>query len=51
MLLLSATAVALWPRTYGTTATFVIDGNAHVANPVVLAGRIEAALLGISPRA
>lgn len=45
MLLLSATAVALWPRTYGTTATFVLDGNAHVGNPVVLAGRIEAALL------
>jgi Mrp family chromosome partitioning ATPase len=45
VLLLSATAVALWPRTYGTTATFVVDGNAHVGNPVVLAGRIEAALL------
>ena len=45
VLLLSATAVALWPRTYGTTATFVLDGNAHVGNPVVLAGRIEAALL------
>jgi Mrp family chromosome partitioning ATPase len=45
VLLLSATAVALWPRTYGTAATFVIDGGAHVINPVALAGRIEAALL------
>ncbi|HEX2870922.1 MAG TPA: hypothetical protein VHP33_06695 [Polyangiaceae bacterium] len=45
VLLLSATAVALWPRTYGTTATFVLDANANVGNPVVLAGRIEAALL------
>ena len=26
VLLLSATAVALWPRTYGTSATFVLDG-------------------------
>ncbi len=45
MLLLSATAVALWPRTYGTAATFVLDGGAQVINPVALAGRIEAALL------
>ncbi|HVY27250.1 MAG TPA: hypothetical protein VHB79_11905 [Polyangiaceae bacterium] len=45
MLLLSATAVALWPRTYGTEATFVLDGAANVPNPVALAGRIEAALL------
>ena len=45
VLLLSATAVALWPRTYGTAATFVIDGGAPVINPVSLAGRIEASLL------
>ncbi len=45
VLLLSATAVALWPRTYGTAATFVIDGGSHVGNPVALAGRIEAGLL------
>ena len=45
VLLLTATAVALWPRTYGTEATFVIDGNADVQNPVALAGRVEAALL------
>lgn len=45
VLLLSATAVALWPRTYGTAATLVLDGGAHVGNPVALAGRIEAALL------
>lgn len=45
MLLLSATAVALWPRTYGTEATFVLDGAPSVANPVSLAGRVEAALL------
>ena len=37
--------MALWPRTYGTEATFVLDGDAHVGNPVSLAGRIEAALL------
>ena len=45
VLLLSATAVLLWPRTYGTEATFVLDGGARVDNPVALAGRIEAALL------
>jgi len=45
VLLLSATAVALWPRTYGTAATLVLDGGSHVGNPVALAGRIEAALL------
>ena len=45
VLLLSATAVALWPRTYGTTATFVLDGAPQVGNPIVLAGRIEASLL------
>jgi Mrp family chromosome partitioning ATPase len=45
VLLLSATAVALWPRTYGTEATFMVDGGAAVSNPVALAGRIEAALL------
>jgi len=44
-LLLSATAVALWPRTYGTEASFVLNGGAKVGNPVALAGRIEAALL------
>jgi Mrp family chromosome partitioning ATPase len=45
VLLLSATAVALWPRTYGTSATFVIDGAPPIGNPIVLAGRIEASLL------
>src|SRR3954469_1147631 len=45
VLLLSATAVALWPRTYGTAATFALNGSAHVANPIALAGRIEASLL------
>lgn len=45
MLLLSAAAVALWPRTYGTEATFVVDGAAKVGNPVALAGKVEAALL------
>gem|GEM_PF-6510146 len=45
VLLLSATAVALWPRTYGSSATFVLDGAPQVGNPVVLAGRIEASLL------
>ncbi|HYJ11694.1 MAG TPA: hypothetical protein VEX18_21875, partial [Polyangiaceae bacterium] len=45
VLLLSVTAVLLWPRTYGTEATFVLDGGARVDNPVALAGRIEAALL------
>jgi Mrp family chromosome partitioning ATPase len=45
VLLLSATAVALWPRTYGTAATFVLDGGAQIGNPVALASRIEAALL------
>jgi len=45
VLLLSATAVALWPRTYGTEATFVLDGAPALANPVALAGSIEAALL------
>jgi Mrp family chromosome partitioning ATPase len=45
VLLLSATAVALWPRTYGTTATFVLDGAPQLGNPIVLAGRIEASLL------
>jgi Mrp family chromosome partitioning ATPase len=45
VLLLSATAVALWPRTYGTEATFVIDGGTAIGNSVALAGRIEAALL------
>jgi Mrp family chromosome partitioning ATPase len=45
VLLLSATAVALWPRTYGTAATLVLDGGSHVGNPIALAGRIEAALL------
>lgn len=45
VLLLSATAVALWPRTYGTEATFVLDAGASVPNPVLLAGRVEAALL------
>jgi Mrp family chromosome partitioning ATPase len=45
VLLLSVTAVMLWPRTYGTEATFVLDGGAPVANSVALAGRIEAALL------
>jgi Mrp family chromosome partitioning ATPase len=45
VLLLSATAVALWPRTYGTAATFVLDGAPQVGNPIVLAGRIEASLL------
>jgi Mrp family chromosome partitioning ATPase len=45
VLLLSGTAVLLWPRTYGTKATFVLDGGARVENPVALAGRIEAALL------
>ena len=45
VLLLSATAVALWPRTYGTAATFVLDSGAHVVNPVAMAGRIEASLL------
>jgi len=45
VLLLSATAVALWPRTYGTEATFVLDGAPAPANPVALAGSIEASLL------
>ncbi|RYZ06628.1 MAG: hypothetical protein EOO73_15105 [Myxococcales bacterium] len=44
VLLLSVTAVALWPRTYGTEATFVVEGGA-VANPAALAGRVEATLL------
>jgi Mrp family chromosome partitioning ATPase len=42
--LLSITAVALWPRTYGTEATFVVNGG-NVSNPTALAGRIEATLL------
>jgi Mrp family chromosome partitioning ATPase len=45
VLLLSATVVALWPRTYGTAATFVLDSGSRVSNPVALAGRIEASLL------
>ncbi len=45
VLLLSATAVVVWPRTYGTEATLALDGGAKVDNPVALAGRIEAALL------
>ncbi len=43
VLLLSATAVALWPRTYGTESTFVVDGG--IANASALAGRVEATLL------
>lgn len=45
VLLLSATAVVLWPRTYGAEATIMLDGNPHVENPTQLASRIEAALL------
>jgi Mrp family chromosome partitioning ATPase len=45
VLLLSVTAVVLWPRTYGAEATLVLDESAHVENPIALAGRIEAALL------
>lgn len=45
MLLLTASAVVLWPRTYGASATIVIDGSPSLRNPVALAGRIEAALL------
>jgi Mrp family chromosome partitioning ATPase len=45
VLLLSVTAVVLWPRTYGAEATVVLDESAHVENPIALAGRIEAALL------
>jgi Mrp family chromosome partitioning ATPase len=45
VLVLSVTAVVLWPRTYGAEAALVLDGNAHVDNPVKLASRIEAALL------
>jgi Mrp family chromosome partitioning ATPase len=45
VLLLGVTAVVLWPRTYGTEATLVLDGGARVDNPQALASRIEAALL------
>lgn len=46
VLLLSGTAVALWPRTYGTEAKFTVDGNgANLPDPMQLASRIEAALL------
>lgn len=44
VLLVSAAAVALWPRTYGTEATFVVQGGA-IASPAALAGRVEATLL------
>lgn len=43
VLLLSITAVALWPRTYGTEATFKVEGE--VPNASALAGRVEATLL------
>jgi Mrp family chromosome partitioning ATPase len=45
VLLLSATVVALWPRTYGTAAMFVLESGSRVSNPIALAERIEAALL------
>jgi Mrp family chromosome partitioning ATPase len=45
VLLLSSIAVIVWPRTYSTEATFVLDGAPSIANPTALAGRIEAALL------
>src|SRR5262245_8310522 len=45
VLLLTGTAVVLWPRTYGSEANFVLDGGAHIENPIALAGRIEAGLL------
>jgi hypothetical protein len=45
VLVLSATIVVLWPRTYGTEATFVVEQGAQVPNPIALASRIEAALL------
>jgi Mrp family chromosome partitioning ATPase len=45
VLLLSVTAVVLWPRTYGAEATLVLDESAHIENPIALAARIEAALL------
>jgi Mrp family chromosome partitioning ATPase len=45
VLLLSATAVALWPRTYGTEATLALDAGPPLANAAALAGRLEAALL------
>ena len=45
MLLLSAAAVALWPRTYGTEATLAVESATPVADSAKLAGRIEAALL------
>ncbi|HEY6078608.1 MAG TPA: hypothetical protein VIW29_07385 [Polyangiaceae bacterium] len=45
VLLVAITAVVLWPRTYGTQATLVLDGNPSIENPTALAGRIEAALL------
>lgn len=44
VLLLSVAAVALWPRTYGTEATFVVDGS-PVEKASALAGRVEAKLL------
>jgi Mrp family chromosome partitioning ATPase len=44
VLLLSAAAVALWPRTYGTEATFVVEGGA-ITNAAALAARVEATLL------
>jgi Mrp family chromosome partitioning ATPase len=45
VLLLSVTAVVLWPRTYGAEATLALDAGAQIENPIALAGRIEAALL------
>jgi Mrp family chromosome partitioning ATPase len=45
VLMLSVTAVVLWPRTYGAEATLVLDESAQVENPIAFAGRIEAALL------
>jgi len=45
VLLLSTIAVIVWPRTYGTEATFVLDGAPHITNRTALASRIEAALL------
>ncbi|HYP90960.1 MAG TPA: hypothetical protein VEQ59_22495, partial [Polyangiaceae bacterium] len=45
MLVLSTIAVVLWPRTYGTEASFAVDGAGPSLNAVALASRIEAALL------
>ena len=42
VLLLSVTAVILWPRTYGAEATLVLNGNAQVGEPMKLATNVEA---------